>query len=79
MHEVRKEMLSDYQLQLIKKKKRKPYSFGKNKNLIPNLRNKKKIQTPLSKRKTLVKFRATIKKNSYIIRIQTGTFFKHTY
>ena len=57
---VKKEMLSDYQLQIIEHNN---FFLGKNKKLFPNLGNKN-IQTPLSKPETLLKFRATIKKNS---------------
>ena len=39
------------------------FSLGKNKKLIPDLNNKK-LQSLLSKLKTLFKFRATVNKNS---------------
>ena len=58
---VTKEMLSEYQLQVIEDNH---FALGRNKKFILRQGNKKKIQTPLSKLNTLFKFRVTIKKNS---------------
>ena len=66
-------MLSEYQLQTIEDI---GFSLGKIKRLIPNLGNKRKIQTSPSKLGILFKFRVTIWK-SYII--QTITIFKTIY
>ena len=59
--EVRKEMLSDYQLQFIEENN---FSYDKNKKPISNLVDQIKYKTPLSKPESLFKFRARIKKKS---------------
>ena len=58
--EVTEKVLSEYQFQIIEDNN---FSLGKNKKFIPDL-NYKKLQSPLSKLKTLFKFRATVNKKS---------------
>ena len=69
---VTKEMLSEYQLQIIEDNNS---SHGENKTLILNLDNKRKykLHNKNLKLKTW-KFRTTVKKNSKNISIQTKPF-----
>ena len=69
-------MLFDYQLQIMEDSN---ISLSEKKIFIPNLDNKGKKQTPLSKLKGFFKFRAIIKKSSSNTRIQTRIIFKTKY
>ena len=73
--DVAKEMLSDYQLQIIEDN----LFLCKNKNLINNLGNKSKCKLHYQNLKLCLSLGLQLIKNSQNIRIQTRTNFKAIY
>ena len=67
---VTEKILSEYKLQITEDNK---FSHSKNKNLIPNLGNKR---IPLSKLKALFNFKITIKKMGKILEFKQESFLK---
>ena len=70
---VRKQMLSECQLQIIEGNN---FSFGKNKKRIPNLDTKRKYKLHYQKLNFSLKFRVTMKKNHRILEFKQEVLLK---